>query len=654
MTADPHLHHTVDRHGETIGRAVVSPRCHIYLRVSSPDQDLDKGPDGRRIRVKRSRDDRERDVKRSLDTQEEQARDHARRMGYAVVDVYRETFTGTEFWTRPELARLRERLVAREVDVMLCYSVQRFLREQTQLGVIYNLCKASGARLEFVVDKFEDTAVGKFLLQALAFAAEFELESNKEKFSRGKRARVEAGRPLHGKEPPYGCAWADEGRWKYRWSEPQATHVQELFEGCDQGMSRRALGRWMEDRGVPAPFGGTTWYPTTVALILSNPIYCGHPEAFRYKSIVGKTGRKSGRLRRLDADGVLEAPGVWGTDTPQPLEYAVIEVDEEGHPCYDQPAAPLVDQTRFDRVQARLADPSPGGRPPDAAAGWLLLGGYARCSSCQGALTSYRQAHRGEQGYRCDANKQRRGSCSRPVAISKGRLETKVWADCVTYLRQPHAVADALRARRDVAAQDTPAATAAALAAVEATLVDVRAEQDALVRDQRHVRTESARAALHRRLDELGEQDTRLVAEAAQLRAVQGELATREQEFLDLAEAAQRASANLDDPAVFADPARRRDVVVMLAPRVEVGPARGRGPAAERDVLVDFVPETVRYAAVRAVLSGTGGTEVAQPLDTSLSPSLRHPAPGLAPLTLRFLTDGALTIISRALAASPG
>jgi hypothetical protein len=47
---DPLLARAAERHGEQLARAVVRPRCHLYLRVSSPDQDLDVGPDGRRVR----------------------------------------------------------------------------------------------------------------------------------------------------------------------------------------------------------------------------------------------------------------------------------------------------------------------------------------------------------------------------------------------------------------------------------------------------------------------------------------------------------------------------------------------------------------------------------------------------------------------------
>ena len=140
-----------------------APRCHLYLRVSSPDQDLDVGPDGRPVRVRRSKDDRERDVKRSLDTQEAEGRAYAARMGYHVVAVYREIYTSQAFWDRPELARLREAIVAGTVDVVVCLKTERLGGTSTQVGALEYLLERHGARLEFALQQFEDTPTGRIV-----------------------------------------------------------------------------------------------------------------------------------------------------------------------------------------------------------------------------------------------------------------------------------------------------------------------------------------------------------------------------------------------------------------------------------------------------------------------------------------------------------
>src|SRR5262245_17389144 len=111
------------RHGDALGRVVTPPRCHLYLRVSSPEQDMARGRDGKRVRQTRAHRDDE--VKRALDTQEAEGRAYAERMGYHVEEVYRETFTSLEFWGRPELTRLRAAIARGDVDVVVVLKMER-------------------------------------------------------------------------------------------------------------------------------------------------------------------------------------------------------------------------------------------------------------------------------------------------------------------------------------------------------------------------------------------------------------------------------------------------------------------------------------------------------------------------------------------------
>ena len=43
-------------------------------------------------------------------------------------------------------------------------------------GVLFDAVEQVGARLAFVTEKFEDTAIGRFILAALAFIVEVERE----------------------------------------------------------------------------------------------------------------------------------------------------------------------------------------------------------------------------------------------------------------------------------------------------------------------------------------------------------------------------------------------------------------------------------------------------------------------------------------------
>ncbi len=110
----------------------------------------------------------------SLGTQEEACRSYAAEQGYIVLSVFRETHTATELYERPELSRLREAMGRGEFDVLLCYDPDRFSRSQVHTALLQDFCERAEVELRFAMFDFEQSATGRFLLGARAFAAELE------------------------------------------------------------------------------------------------------------------------------------------------------------------------------------------------------------------------------------------------------------------------------------------------------------------------------------------------------------------------------------------------------------------------------------------------------------------------------------------------
>ena len=77
---------------------------------------------------------------------------------------------------------------------MVAYAVDRLSRNQNHIGVLFDEIEQAGARLEFVTERFEDTAVGRFILAARAFVGEVEREKIGERTTRGKLERARSGR----------------------------------------------------------------------------------------------------------------------------------------------------------------------------------------------------------------------------------------------------------------------------------------------------------------------------------------------------------------------------------------------------------------------------------------------------------------------------
>ena len=90
--------------------AAPAPRAAIYCRVSTGPQEQDGT---------------------SLETQEASCRAYAAQQGWAVVGVWRDAYTATEYRARPGLTALRDAVRGGGADVVLCHALDRLSRNQT-------------------------------------------------------------------------------------------------------------------------------------------------------------------------------------------------------------------------------------------------------------------------------------------------------------------------------------------------------------------------------------------------------------------------------------------------------------------------------------------------------------------------------------------
>src|SRR5215213_7709240 len=273
-----------------------APRAVIYTRVSSQGQEDNS----------------------SLRTQAAACLAYAEERGWQIVGTFSDVHTGAEYRERPGLSTLREQVRARAVDVVLAHALDRISRNQAHLAILAEEIEEHGARLEFVTEAFEDSAVGKFIRSAKSFAAEVEREKLSERTVRGKRARIEAGLPSVGPRPPYGYVWADDrdkdGKpIKRRLVEnPESAHiVRRIFLELASGTSARQVGLRLSADGIPTPTGNAQWVTATITQMVRNPIYTGDARAGRFhRERIKGHGSKGWRYTRLDVVDTLPLPGV--------------------------------------------------------------------------------------------------------------------------------------------------------------------------------------------------------------------------------------------------------------------------------------------------------------------------------------------------------
>ena len=74
-----------------------------------------------------------------------------------------------------------------EVDAVLAYAVDRLSRNQNHIGILLDEVEQAEVKLEFVSEKFEETAVGRIMLQLRALAADLERERRSPNARNGER-----------------------------------------------------------------------------------------------------------------------------------------------------------------------------------------------------------------------------------------------------------------------------------------------------------------------------------------------------------------------------------------------------------------------------------------------------------------------------------
>ncbi len=363
--------------------SAATPRAAIYLRVSDDSQEDNY----------------------SLPTQEAACRRYCEQHGYQIVAVFSDVHTGAQYRTRPGLSQLRDLVRQRAADVVVCYAVDRLSRNQAHVYILIEEFAEGGARLELVTERFEDSAVGRFILAARSFAAEVEREKIIERTTRGTHARVRSGKPKGAARPPFGYRWADAAKTAFAIDPEEAPVVRRIFAELAQGASLRKVAQILTADGIPTPYRRARWDAKTINLIARNPTYYGV-----YYGLRTRTMRVAGRkkVRPLDPTEWVALPDV---------------------------APPIVTEDVWRLVQHRLdRNKQDSPRNLKYAPHALLRGGFARCGTC-GRVMVVRTARSGVPRYACNAEDGHR--CPAPATTTVKRLDSLVQTWIAEVLSRP-------------------------------------------------------------------------------------------------------------------------------------------------------------------------------------------------------------------------
>ena len=156
--------------------------------------------------------------------------------GWTLVGSIRDTASGASL-DRPGIERLRFLLRQGSVEMIVTHAVDRLSRNQNHIGVLFDEVEQAGAKLQFVTEKFEYTAIGRFILAARAFIGEVEREKIAERTMRGKAERARSGKIPQGTgNGCYGYTY-DTGTGTRTVASHQVTAIRGIFSDFLSGVA---------------------------------------------------------------------------------------------------------------------------------------------------------------------------------------------------------------------------------------------------------------------------------------------------------------------------------------------------------------------------------------------------------------------------------
>ncbi len=348
-----------------------------------------------------------------LDSQMRALREYAQAKGYSgIEELTDDGYLGADL-QRPSLERVRELARARQVDIVIVHDPDRLSRKLSHLLILQDEFERAGVKLEFITTPPADSPETKLLMQVKGMIGEYEREKIKERTGRGRREKAKQGFIVGGRIA-YGYRYlgkAQGERGKLQIDEAKAAIVKKMFEYADDGVSVRAIAKWLNETGV-RPIFASKWGRSSVARILRNKTYAGEAHYNRHKRTEPRNPDSSHRSRRNKFTTLIERPADEWISIPVP---AIIPAG-----IFERVA------DRIRRNKTELA-----GRPSRQ----YLLRGLVRCGKCGRRM--HGDANHGGPLYRCAGRDSLRPGTPCAARISARRLDTAVWTEVTQLFLKP-------------------------------------------------------------------------------------------------------------------------------------------------------------------------------------------------------------------------
>lgn len=221
----------------------------------------------------------------SLQNQLDTMRKYCMQRGYEIVEEFSDSHTGTDN-DRPALQRARELAKNKQIDVLVYYSVDRFMRNFQRAVITEMEFERLGVKVEYVnLPSEDDDNIGyRIAKNVMLLIAQEEKNIIVDRLNKGKYASVRNGRKVITTYPPYGYDF-NEDRTNFVINTEQAETIKRMFELYIKGSSSRDIAAIFTSEKIPTfrdmhpnnskKKGFGEWAQHVIIQTLQNETYAG-------------------------------------------------------------------------------------------------------------------------------------------------------------------------------------------------------------------------------------------------------------------------------------------------------------------------------------------------------------------------------------------
>ena len=362
----------------------------------------------------------------SLDSQIGEVKPWLEGQGYEVSDEYILKFhwTSQELLDCPHIERLLTWVRNGEIHAVGCYHEDRLAGSPSDVWGIYGELEKRQIPLLYKASPRVEGIGGEIMTTFTASYKRWQVY----------RARAGAKDGLRGRAKLKGLPPSPKNPFGYEWQKENGTYTlvttadwmiaQRIWHEYLSGGTIRSVATSLTQSGVPTIKGGKKWEPSTIAVILKNPLYAGRYYALRWENAEPTERRSTSSYGKSSVRRRCNSWETNGDDGSVLLDNVKVE-------------NPAVSWEEFMWVQDRLRKNQE--RAMQGPRAQYMLKSIIMCMSCNKHMAGKRRKSNDSHTYACR-------ECQR--SRSGPALEEQVWQQVTRLLKHPEIVLSVLSERQ--------------------------------------------------------------------------------------------------------------------------------------------------------------------------------------------------------------